>query len=295
MNASNNHLTVATSTVRNKKSALIYSEKSFLWLLLTERKTSDQIARMKSTKKLRHWEVVSSLNQRDMISQALIPWLPKLGRLPFKGDTELNTNVNNIPEEDQHAIRSFLFLCTIWKSAYISAATSPSRISLSLQLTISSQGLFVGWTGVPLHSVQFSRSVMSNSLQPHESQHARPPCPSPTPGVHSDLSPSSWWCHPAISSSVVPFSSCPRSLPASESFPMSQLFTWGGQRIGVSALASFIPKNTQGHKTQRKAPNRQNSRLPVANYFSMIFLPTSKVKNQNQHRETYKNMRCFLP
>ncbi len=95
-------------------------------------------------------------------------------------------------------------------------------------------------------SVQFSHSVVSNSLQPHESQHARPPCPSPTPGVHSDSCPSSRWCHPAISSSVVPFSSCPQSLPASESFPMSQLFTWGGQSTGVSALASFLPKKSQG-------------------------------------------------
>ena len=95
-------------------------------------------------------------------------------------------------------------------------------------------------------SVQFSCSVVSNSLQPHESQHARPPCPSPTPGVHSDSHPSSRWYHPAISSSVVPFSSCPQSLPASESFPMSQLFAWGGQSTGVSALASFLPKNTQG-------------------------------------------------
>ena len=96
------------------------------------------------------------------------------------------------------------------------------------------------------YSVQFSRSVVSNSLQPHESQHARPPCPSPTPGVHSDSRPSSQWCHPAISSSVVPFSSCPQSLPASESFPVSQLFTWGGQSTGVSALASFPPKKSQG-------------------------------------------------
>ena len=84
---------------------------------------------------------------------------------------------------------------------------------------------------------QFSRSVMSDSLRPHESQHARPPCPSPTPGVHSDLHPSSQWCHPAISSSVVPFSSCPQSLPGSESFPMSQDFALGGQSTGVSALA----------------------------------------------------------
>ena len=93
--------------------------------------------------------------------------------------------------------------------------------------------------------VQFSHSAVSDSLQPNELQHARPPCPSPTPGVHSDSRPSSQWCHPAISSSVVPFSSCPQSLPASESFPMSQLFTLGGQGTRVSALASFLPKNTK--------------------------------------------------
>ena len=92
-------------------------------------------------------------------------------------------------------------------------------------------------------SVQFSRSVVSDSLQPHESQHTRPPCPSPTPRVHSDSCPSSQWCHPAISSSVVPFSSCPQSLPASES--LSQLFAWHGQSTGVSALASFLPKKYQ--------------------------------------------------
>ena len=97
-----------------------------------------------------------------------------------------------------------------------------------------------------ISSVQFSRSVVSDSLRPHESQHARPPCPSPTPRVHSDSRPSSRWCHPAISSSVIPFTSYPQSLPASDSFPMSQLFTWGGQSTGVSALASFLPKNTQG-------------------------------------------------
>ena len=79
-----------------------------------------------------------------------------------------------------------------------------------------------------LSSVQFRGSVMSDSLWPHESQHAWPPCPSPTSGVHPNSCALSWWCHPAISSSVVPFSSCPQSLPASESFPMSQLFAWGG-------------------------------------------------------------------
>ena len=98
---------------------------------------------------------------------------------------------------------------------------------------------------VPLSSVPFSRSVMSDSLRPHESQHARPPCPSPTPEVHSNSCPSSQWCHSAISSSVVPFSSCPQSLPASGSFPVSQFFTSGGQRIGVSASASVLPMNSQ--------------------------------------------------
>ena len=94
-------------------------------------------------------------------------------------------------------------------------------------------------------SVQFSRSVASDSLQTHESQHTRPPCPSPTPGVYPNSCPSSRWCHPAISSSVVPFSSCPQSLPASGSFPVSQLFAWGGQSTGVSASASVLPMNTQ--------------------------------------------------
>ena len=94
-------------------------------------------------------------------------------------------------------------------------------------------------------SVQFSHSVVSDSLQPHESQHARPPCPSPTPGVHSNSCPSSQWCHPAISSSVIPFSSCPQSLPALGSFPMSQLFASGGQSSGVSASASVLPMNSQ--------------------------------------------------
>ena len=94
-------------------------------------------------------------------------------------------------------------------------------------------------------SVQFSRSVMSDSFRPHELQHARPPCPSPTPSAYSNSRPSSWWCYPAISSSVVPSSSCPQSLPASGSFPVSQLFAWGGQSTGVSSSASVLPMNTQ--------------------------------------------------
>ena len=95
-------------------------------------------------------------------------------------------------------------------------------------------------------NVQFSCSVMSNSLQPHELQHARPPCTSPTRRVHLNSCPLSQWCHPAISSSFAPFSSCPQSLRASESLTMSQLFAWGGQSTGVSVLASFLPRNTQG-------------------------------------------------
>ena len=94
------------------------------------------------------------------------------------------------------------------------------------------------------YSVQFSSSVVSDSLRLHESQHTRPPCPSPTPRVHSNSCPSSRWCHPAISSSLIPFSSCPQPLPASGSFPVSQLFSWGGQSTGVSA--SFPPKKSQG-------------------------------------------------
>ena len=96
-----------------------------------------------------------------------------------------------------------------------------------------------------LSSVQFSCSVMSNSLQPHELQHARPPCPSPTPGVHPNLCPLYQWCHPTISSSVILFSSCPQSFPASGSFPISQLFASGGQSTGVSVSTSVLPMNTQ--------------------------------------------------
>ena len=93
------------------------------------------------------------------------------------------------------------------------------------------------------HSVQFSHSVMSDSLRPHELQHTRPLCPSPTPRVHPNPCPLIQWCHSTISSSVVPYSSCPQSFPGS--FPMSQLFAWGGQSIGVSASASVLPVNVQ--------------------------------------------------
>ena len=112
-------------------------------------------------------------------------------------------------------------------------------------------------------SVQFSHSVMSDSLRPHESQHAKPPCPSQTPGVHPDSRPSSQWCHPAISSSVVPFSSCPQSLPASDSFPMSQLFAWGGQ--------STLEFQLQHHSLQRnpRADLLQNG-LAIRSYLFFL-------------------------
>ena len=116
----------------------------------------------------------------------------------------------------------------------------------NMLVVISEQWNFRGFISLQIRSDQISHSVVSDSLQPHESQHARPPCPLPTPGVHWDSRPSSQWCHPAISSSIIPFSFYPQSLPASESFPMSQLFTWGGQSTGVSASASFLPKKSLG-------------------------------------------------
>ena len=142
-------------------------------------------------------------------------------------------------------------------------------------------------------SVQFSRSVVSDSLWPHESQHSRPPCPSPTPRVHTDSRPSSQCCPPAISSSVVPFSSCPQSLPASESFPMSQLFTWSGQGIGVSDLASVLPMNTQDWcplgwtgwiSLQSKGPSRVFSNTTVQKH---QFFGTQPSSQSNSHIHTW--------
>ena len=104
---------------------------------------------------------------------------------------------------------------------------------------------FYFYTHIHIESVQFSRSVMSDSLWPHGLKHTRPPCPSPTPRVHPSLCPLSWWCHPTISSSVDPFSSCLQCFPASGSFQMSQLFASGGQSIGVSASTSVLPMNTR--------------------------------------------------
>ena len=142
-------------------------------------------------------------------------------------------------------------------------------------------------------SVQFSCSVMSDSLRPDELQHARPPCPSTTPGVHSDSCPSSQWCHPAISSSVVPFFFCPQSLPASEFFPMSQFFTWDGQIIGVSALASVLPKKFQGWSPsewtgwislQSKGLSRVFSTLKIF-FKKIIFLVTPHFGSKQNHNK----------
>ena len=125
-------------------------------------------------------------------------------------------------------------------------------------------------------SVQFSHSVVSDSLQPHELQHARPPCPSPTPGVHPNLCPSSRWCHPTISSSVIPFSSCPQSFPASVSFQMSQLFTSGGQSIEISASTSVLPMNIQGW-----FPLEWTDWSPCSPRDSQVSSPTSQFKSIN--------------
>ena len=127
---------------------------------------------------------------------------------------------------------------------------------------ILTNGLCIYPIYVTAFTVQFSRSVVSDSLPPHESQHARPPYPSPTPGVHSDSRPLSRWCHPAISSSVIPFSSCPQHLPASESFAMNQLFAWVGQSIGVSTLASFLPKKSQGWSPCSPRDSQESSPTP---------------------------------
>ena len=147
-------------------------------------------------------------------------------------------------------------------------------------------------------SVQFSHSVVSDSLRPHELQHARPPCPSLTPGVHSDSRPSSRWCHPAISSSVIPFSSYPQSLPASESFPMSQLFAWGGQSTGVSASASFLQRTPRTDLLQNGlvgspcSPRDSQESSPTPqfksiNSLALSFLHSPTLTSTHDHRKNH--------
>ena len=153
----------------------------------------------------------------------------------------------NIYNKQKKRPRTGQIVSSFWEGA---SFPIPGRGEWILATEITNRGVYINRTLVDNHfllfsSVQFSYSVVSNSLWPNELQHTRPPCPSPTPGVHSNSRPSSQWCHPAISSSVIPFSSCSQSLPASESFPVSQLFAWGGQSTGVSALASVLSVNTQ--------------------------------------------------
>ena len=143
-----------------------------------------------------------------------------------------------------------------------------------------------------ISSVECSRSVVSDSLQPHDSQHVRPPCPSPTPRVYSNSCPSSQWCHPAISSSVVPFSSRPQSLPASGSFPVSQLFAWGGQSIGGSTSASVISINIQdfwdGLVGSPCSPRDSQESSPTPQFKSINSLALSCLSSQsNSHIHTW--------
>ena len=137
--------------------------------------------------------------------------------------------------------------------------------------------------------VQFSHSVMSDSWRPHEPQHARPPCPSPTPGVYPNPCPSSRWCHPTISSSVVPFSSCPQSFPASGSFQMSQLFTLGGQSIGVSASTSVLPVNTQEWSPCSSRDSQESSPTPQFKSISSLMLSFLYSPTLTSIRDHWKN------
>ena len=141
------------------------------------------------------------------------------------------------------------WLSRVWLSGtpWTEACQASQSFTSTLPRVCSNSSPLCWWYHPTISSsIQFSRPVMSDSLQPHELQHVRLPCQSPTPGACSNLSPLSRWCHPTISSSVVSFSSCFQSFPASGSFPMSPFFTSGGQSIGVSASASVLPMNIQG-------------------------------------------------
>ena len=139
-------------------------------------------------------------------------------------------------------------------------------------------------------SVQFSCSVVSDSLGPHEPQHARPPCPSPTPGVQPNPCPLCWWCHPTISSSVVPFSSCPQSFPASGSFQMSQLSASGGQSIRVSGSTSVLPMNTQDWSPCSPRDSQESSPTPQfksINSLALSFLYSPTLTSLHDHWKSH--------
>ena len=208
--------------------------------------------------------------------------------------------------------------CTsyLWPSLIVAKPTCispwlPHQMSLSNIHLIHTDGIHVLWSTYCLlqlnvtpceplskdtlqySSVHFSRSVVSNSLQPYNSEHSRPPCPAQTLGVYSNSCPSNLWCHPAISSSVVPFSSCPQSLLVSGSFPMSQLFAWSGQSIGVSASISVLPMNNQDWSAlwwtgwislQSKGLSRVfNTTVQSINFSTLSFLHSPTLTSIHDH------------
>ena len=178
-----------------------------------------------------------------------------------------------------------------WHSLACGHITPISASVITLPFLLLSQ--------ISFRSDQISRSVVSDSLWPYELQHARPPCPSPTPGVHWDSRPSSQRCHPAISSSVIPFSSCPQSLPASESFTMSQLFAWGGQSTGVSASASSFQRTPRADLLQNGlvgspcSPRDSQESSPTPQFKSinpsaLSLLHTPTLTSIHDHRKNHK-------
>ena len=193
------------------------------------------------------WQKQSGLQLCDLWWDRTFPMNPHGVILIFLSDFSLVT-------ADPFA---YCFSCALWHPIHrteplywFSQEIYTEHFESLVKAHIAEHNFSPSWSlSPPPHPLlQFSLVAQSclTLCRPHESQHARPPCPSTTPRVHSDSRPSSQWCIPAISSSVIPFSSCPQSLPTSQSFPMSQLFTWGGQSTGVSALASFLPKKSQG-------------------------------------------------
>ena len=217
------------------------------------------------------------------ISQAsIMEWLPfpSPGNLLYPGIIPRSPalQADSLPTKPPGIVALRIFSCCMWNLVpWPRIKLEPPALGAwSLSHWITREVPFHLILTPMFSSVQSIRSVVSDSLRPHESQHTRPPCPSPTLGVHPDSRPSSQWCHPAISSSVVPVSSCPQSLPASESFPLSQLFAWGGQSTGVSALASVLPKKSQGW-----SPSEWTGGISVQSKgFSRVFSNTTVQKHQ---------------
>ena len=178
-------------------------------------------------------------NQRDSVNTLLSTDTPEATHLKIKA-------VPKCMQLNHLWFTLFFFFFFLYKSSLTSSHQSGSLLPLTLwSLLFVSTGSWVQEIQSALSSVQFSHSVLSNSLWSHGLQHTRPPCPSPNPRVYSNSCPLSWWCHPTTSSSVIPFSSCLQSVPALGSFQMSQFFKSGGQTIGVSASTSVLPMNTQ--------------------------------------------------